>query len=152
MQSSCSVMNWCHHRKSVSVAAFLLALCVVPSPGWAHHGGHKLLMPSPRCGWIDGESVRDRRNLADFCADWMPAQLRISSASADRESLWIEAAPELESVLREQDRTMAALLRTWLEHWRKTTGYKTASVILVSQHIEFARIQTTMTGDVVMIR
>ena len=109
-------------------------------------------MPSPRCGWIDGESVRDRRNLADFCADWIPAQLRISSASADRESLWIEASPELESVLRDENRTMAALLRNWLEHWRKTTGYKTASVILVSQHIEFARIQTTMTGDVVVIR
>jgi hypothetical protein len=82
----------------------------------------------------------------------MPAQLRISSASAMRETLWIEASPELVSVLREHDRTMAALLRDWLERWRKTTGYKTASVTLLSQHVEFARIQTTMTGDVVMIR
>jgi hypothetical protein len=152
MQSNRSVMSWRDYRKHVYVAASLLSLCLLPSVGWAHHGGHKLLVPSPRCGWIDGQNLRDRRNLADFCADWMPAQLRISSASADRESLWIEASPELVSVLREQDRTMAALLRDWLEHWRKTTGYRTASVILVSQHIEFARIRTTMTGDVVVIR
>ena len=82
----------------------------------------------------------------------MPAELRISGASADRERLWIEAPTNLASTLRDDDRTTAALLREWLDHWRQTTGYTNASVVLVRGHIEFARIQTTMAGDVVMIR
>jgi hypothetical protein len=82
----------------------------------------------------------------------VPAALRISGASADRERLWIEASSDVAFTLRHNDRTTATLLREWLEHWRQTTGYKTASVVLVRQHIEFARIQTTMAGDVVMIR
>jgi hypothetical protein len=152
MQSNRYVMNWCDHRLSLYVVASLVSLCAIPSVAWAHHGGHELSVPSPKCGWIEGESLRDRRNLADFCADSMPTQFRISSASAIWETLWIEASPELVSMLRDDNRTTAALLRAWLEHWRKTTGYSTASVILVRQHIEFARIQTTMRGDVVMIR
>jgi hypothetical protein len=82
----------------------------------------------------------------------MPAELRISGASADRDRLWIEAPADLASTLRDNDRTTAALLRDWLKHWRQTTGYTSASVVLVRQHIEFARIQTTMAGDVVEIR
>jgi hypothetical protein len=82
----------------------------------------------------------------------MPADLRISGASAERERLWIEAPADLASALREDDWTTAALLREWARHWRETTGYTNASVVLVRHHIEFARIQATMAGDVVMIR
>jgi hypothetical protein len=82
----------------------------------------------------------------------MPAELRISGASADRDSLWIEAPPDLVSTLRTDDRMTSALLRNWLEHWRKTTGYNTASVTLLRAHVEVARIRTTMRGDVIVMR
>jgi hypothetical protein len=134
-----------------SAMTLLASLCIVSSVS-AHHGGHRLSVRTPKCGWIDGQDLRDRRNLADFCARWIPAELRIGSASAVQESLWIEAPPDLVSTLREDDRTTATLLRGWLEHWRETTGYNNGSIILLRNHIEFARIQTTMKGDVVMIR
>lgn len=139
-------------RAAVCALGLLVALWSASSTASAHHADHRLSEPSPRCGWIDGEDLRDRRNLADFCTQWMPAELRIRGASADRERLWIEAPGDLASTLRESDRTTAALLREWLQHWRQTTGYSSASVVLVRQHLEFARIQTTMAGDVVMIR
>ena len=139
-------------RAAACAVGLLVALWSTSFTASAHHADHRLSEPSPKCGWIEGEDLRDRRNLADFCARWMPAELRVSGASADRERLWIEAPADLASTLRENDRTTAALLREWLQHWRQTTGYTSASVVLVRQHIEFARIQTTMTGDVVMIR
>jgi len=68
-----------------------------------------------------------------------------------RDQLWIEAPPEVAFSVREDRRTAAALLRQWLEHWKKTTGYRTASVTLVRDHAEVVKIQTTMGGDVVVI-
>jgi hypothetical protein len=137
-------------RAAVCAVGLLVALWLTSSTPYAHHADHRLSEPSPKCGWIDGRDLRDRRNLADFCTRWMPAELRINGASADRERLWIEAPTDPASTLRGNDRTTAALLREWLEHWRRTTGYTSASVVLVRQHIEFARIQTTMSGDVVI--
>lgn len=139
-------------RAAVCALGLLVALWSASSTASAHHADHRLSESSPKCGWIEGEDLRDRRNLADFCTQWMLAELRIRGASADRERLWIEAPADLASTLRESDRTTAALLREWLQHWRQTTGYSSASVVLVRQHLEFARIQTTMAGDVVMIR
>ena len=139
-------------RGVMCAAGLLVALSAGSPPAHAHHADHRLSEPSPTCGWIDGEDGRDRRNLSAFCARWMPAEFRIKSASADRERLWIETPTDFVSELREDDRVMAVLLREWLEQWRETTGYATASVMLVRQHAEFARIQTTMAGDVVMIR
>jgi hypothetical protein len=150
MQFTRFVVHTRGRDKTLYVGALLLLLGAVTSPVGAHHGGHQLSERSPKCGWIDGQSLRDRRNLTDFCARWMPAELRISGASANRDSLWIETPPDLVSILRADDRTTTALLRDWLEHWRKTTGYNTASVILLRNHIEFARIQTTIAGDVIM--
>ena len=152
MQSERSVVETRDHSKALYVCALVLSLCAVASPVQAHHGGHQLAVPSPKCGWIDGQSLRDRRNLTDFCARWMPSELRISGASANRDSLWIETPPDLVSILLADDRTTTALLREWLEQWRKTTGYNTASVVLLRNHIEFARIQTTMAGDVITRR
>jgi hypothetical protein len=129
-----------------------LVLCGLASGVQAHHAGHMLAIPSPKCGWIEGEGLRDRRHLADFCAQSMPAEFRIAGASALREQLWIEAPADLVSGLRGDARPVAALLRAWLERWRRTTGYDSASVSLVRGHVELARIQTTMKGDVVMVR
>ena len=146
----CTVYH--QRRAAASAVGLLVALWLTSSTPYAHHAGHRLSEPSPKCGWIDGGDLRDRRNLADFCRRWMPTELRIHGASAERERLWIEAPTDLASTLRDNDRTTAALLREWLGHWRRTTGYANASVVLVRQHIEFARIQTTIAGDVVMIR
>lgn len=139
-------------RPPLAWTAALVCLIALPFAASAHHAGHRLSIPSPSCGWIDGEDVLDRRNLADFCARWMPEDLGIRSASAERERLWVEPSPEFADSLKEDDRTTAAVLSRWLESWRKATGYTTASVILVRHHIEFARIQTTAKGDVVIIR
>jgi hypothetical protein len=118
----------------------------------AHHTGHELSTPSPKCGWVETEALRDRSHVTDFCAQAVPVELQISSASAVRERLWIEAPADLASTLRGDVRSTAALLQTWLQQWRTITGYRTATVTLMHQHIEFARVQTTMTGDVVTIR
>jgi hypothetical protein len=143
-----------YHQRHAAfcVLPLIVAVWSMPFTAYAHHVDHRISEPSAKCGWIDGEDLRDRRNLANFCTRWMPAELRISAASADRERLWIEAPAELATTLRDNDRTTASVLREWLKHWRQTTGYTSASVVLVRQHIEFARIQTTMAGDVVMIR
>ena len=151
MQSDCRA-EYHECREAICAVALLIALGSTPFTAYAHHADHRLSEPSPKCGWIDGQDLRDRRNLASFCTRWMPAELRISGASADGERLWIEAPAHLASTLRGSDRTTAALLREWLQHWRQTTGYTSASVVLVRQHVEFARIQATMAGDVVMIR
>jgi hypothetical protein len=118
----------------------------------AHHAGHALSVPSARCGWVDGNDSRDRRRASEFCGRWVDSELGIAGASAQGERLWIEALPTLKSTLREDDRHTAALLTNWLQHWRQTTGYRNATVILVSGHVEFARIQSTMKGDVVVVR
>jgi hypothetical protein len=139
-------------KNAFVVGAMLLPLVAAQPVVRAHHGGHQLSERSARCGWIDGPSLRDRRNLSDFCSQWMPAELRISSASADKDSLWIEAPPDLVSTLRSDDRTTSALLKNWLDHWRQTTGYTTASVTLLRGHVEVATIRTTMRGDVIVLR
>ena len=118
----------------------------------AHHAGHALSVPSRTCGWVDGDNLRDRRLAADFCGRWIEGELGIAGASAIGERLWIEAPPTLRSALREDNRHTAALLTNWLQHWRQTSGYKTATVILVSRHVEFARVESTMKGDVVVLR
>jgi hypothetical protein len=118
----------------------------------AHHAGHALSVPSARCGWVDGSDLRARRLATEFCGRWIDGELGIAGASAMGERLFIEAPPTLRSALREDDRHTAALLTNWLEHWRQTSGYRSATVILVSRHVEFARIQSTMKGDVVVIR
>ena len=125
---------------------------VSPAPVSAHHAGHTLSVPSATCGWVEGDDLRDRRLAAEFCGRWIDGELGIAGASAIGERLWIEAQPTLESTLREDDRHTAALLTHWLRHWRESTGSKNASIILVSNHIEFAKIEATMAGDVVKIR
>ena len=69
-----------------------------------------------------------------------------------REQLWIEAPADLASTLRGDDQSTATLLRHWLEQWRNITSYKTASVSLLRGHVEFAKVQTTMAGDIVTVR
>ena len=139
-------------RRAVSRVALVALLCSAPSGVAAHHGGHRLSVPSPKCGFIDGEDLRDRRHLADFCARWVPADLQVRSASAIREQLWIEAPPEIVFSLRTDGPPTAVLLKEWLNHWKKTTGYETASVALWRDHREVARIHTTMQGDVIVVR
>ena len=139
-------------RRTVLRALVVALICSAPSAVAAHHGGHRLSVPSAKCGFIDGEDLRDRRNLADFCARWVPADLQVRSASAIREQLWIEAPPEIAFGLRKDGLPTTALLKGWLDHWKKTTGYGTASVALWRDHREVARIQTTMQGDVIVMR
>jgi len=139
-------------RRHVSCAAAVaLLLSSVPAGVAAHHSGHRMSVPSTKCGFIDGEDLRDRRHLADFCARWVSTDLQIRSASALRERLWIEAPPEVAFSLREDRRSAAGILKEWLEQWKQATGYQTASVTLVRDHREVARIQTTMTGEVIVI-
>jgi hypothetical protein len=117
-----------------------------------HHNVGDLSVASPRCGWIEGENVRDFSNLEEFCARWVPAGFRIRAASATRERLWIEAPSEVVATLRSGEPTTRALLKQWLDQWRTITGYRTAFVVLLQGHHEIARAQTTLTGDFVSIR
>jgi hypothetical protein len=118
----------------------------------AHHTAMGLLVPAPGCGWAEGDSLRDRNNLSEFCQRWIPAQLGIRMAAADHEVVRIEASPALVAALRDDSRSVSALLRGWLQHWRAVSGYRTASIVLERNHIEIAKIYTTMSGDVVAFR
>jgi hypothetical protein len=127
-------------------------VCGLAPAAHAHHGSHMLSVRSARCGWIEGDSLRDRSNLSEFCAQSIPARLRIRSATAVRERLWIEAAPDLAATLRGDKGSTTALLRTWLKQWRATSGYTAGTVSLLWNHAEFATVETTMTGEFVTIR
>ena len=133
------------------VVVVTLWLSSAASDVTAHHSGHRMSGPSAKCGFIDGDNLRDRRHLTDFCAGAALTNVRIRSASATRERLWIEAPPEVGLELQEEARSTAALLKQWLVSWKETTGYRTASVTLMRGHAEVARIQTTMDGEVVVI-
>jgi hypothetical protein len=117
-----------------------------------HHSGQEMAVMSPRCGYTEGENLRDRRHLDDFCERSVPAGLRIRGAGAVGEHLWIEAPADLALTLRADDQTAKALLREWLAEWRKVTGYRNATVTLLHGHVEFARAQATMTGDAIRVR
>ena len=118
----------------------------------AHHSVSGVPILSLKCGWIEGESVRDVRWLADFCAQSVPPALQIISATADRERLWIEASPQLVARVRADDEASHALLRGWLEQWRRLTGYRTVSVSIFRGHVDIAIAKTTMSGDVISVR
>ena len=138
----------------------ILTTAAVATAGWvllsptlsAHHAADRLSAPSAKCGWTEGDSLRDRSNLTEFCARWVPAELRIRSASADREQLEIEAPRELALVLKTDDRSTSALLREWLRAWRSISGFQTANVRLMREHAEIGKAYTTMAGDVVTLR
>jgi hypothetical protein len=130
----------------------LIALPLLPSAVSAHHAADRLSAPSPKCGWTEGDSLRDRSNLTEFCARWVPGELRIASAAADRERLSIEAPRELALVLKTDDRSTSALLREWLRAWRQISGFPTVEVRLLREHVEIAKAYTTMAGDVVTLR
>jgi hypothetical protein len=135
----------------VFALAGLSCLPLFPAAVHAHHSGQELAIPSAKCGWIEAENLRDRSNLSEFCAQWIPGEFRIRSVAAARERLWVETPPELAMALRGEVAT-ARLLQKWLEEWRKISGYTTASVALLRNHVEFARVHTTMVGDVVTLR
>ncbi len=118
----------------------------------AHHTAMNLSVPAPGCGWAEGDSLRDRNNLSEFCQRWVPPRLGIRMAAADHEVVQIEASPALVSALHDDNRSVAALLRDWLQHWRRLSGYKTASIVLTRNHVEIAKIYATMSGDVVTVR
>jgi hypothetical protein len=131
----------------------LLSVVALSSSGvFAHHAAERLSAPSGKCGWTEGDSLRDRSNLTEFCARWVPGELRITNAAADRERLSIEAPRELALVLKSDDRSTSALLREWLRAWRRISGFPTAEVRLLREHAEIAKAYTTMTGDVVVLR
>jgi hypothetical protein len=137
------------------VTAFA-AIVIVWAPGQvtvrAHHTAMNLSVPAPGCGWAEGDSLRDRSNLSEFCQRWVPPRLGIRMAAADHEVVQIEASPALVAALHDDTRSVAALMRDWLQHWRKVSGYKTASIVLTRNHVEIAKIYTTMSGDVVALR
>jgi hypothetical protein len=118
----------------------------------AHHTALRLSVPVPGCGWAEGDSLRDRKNLSEFCQRWIPSHLGIRMAAADHEVVRIEASPELVVALRDDSRSAASLLRDWLQHWRAISGYRTASIVLMRNHTEIAKIYTTMAGEVVALR
>jgi hypothetical protein len=118
----------------------------------AHHTALNLSVPAPGCGWAEGDSLRDRSTLLAFCQRWVPPGLGIRMASADHETVEIEASPALVTALRDDSRSVSSLLRDWLRHWRAESGYKTAAIVLTRNHVEIAKIYTTMSGDVVAVR
>jgi hypothetical protein len=135
----------------ISLTAVLVSQTfVVPVHG--HHTAARMSVPAPGCGWAEGDSLRDRNNLFEFCQRWIPPRLGIRMAAADHEVVQIEASPALVAALKDDNRSVSALLRDWLQHWRAVSGYKSASVVLMRNHMEIAKVYTTMSGDVVALR
>jgi hypothetical protein len=135
---------------------YLLASCLVVVSGLAlqaHHDHHDIHIRSLTCGWIEGDNLRDIRNLTDFCGRSVPATFRIASAAATRERLWIEAPADVISALRvDGPATADALLREWLRQWKRISGYPAASVVLMYRHAEVGSARTTIGGDAIIVR
>jgi hypothetical protein len=152
----CAPTSCSRGRSSSRVSAAVLMTAIwLPAfgvPVLGHHTATRLSVAAPKCGWTEGDSLRDRRNLSEFCKRWMPAHLQIPGVAAAGERLVIEASTELASALRDDSRSMAPVLQSWLEHWRTISGYKFAAIVLERNHAEIAKIYTTMSGDVISIR
>jgi hypothetical protein len=132
------------------VGIFML-LVITPSVR-AHHSGWGPMTLSPKCGWLEGDNIRDLTNVRTFCAQSIPAALRVQAATANREYLWVDAPRELTAALRENDSTTETILRDWLHRWRAISGYPTAFVIVLRNHVEIARAGTAMRGDFVTVQ
>jgi hypothetical protein len=135
----------------VAVTA-LVSINAFAVPAGAHHTATRMSVPVPGCGWAEGDSLRDRSNLSEFCQRWIPPRLGIRMAVADHEVVQIEASPTLVAALHDERGAVAALMRDWLQRWRALSGYRTASIVLTRNHLEIAKIYTTMSGDVVVVR
>lgn len=118
----------------------------------AHHGLWEIQVPSPKCGWLEGSTVTDIRNVTDFCTRWVPGHFRVSAAAATRERLWIEAPRQLVNTLRVEDETTRVLLKDWLRQWRAISGYRSASVVVLWGHVPVATAEATLAGDTIAIR
>jgi hypothetical protein len=139
-------------RHLIFLLFMLLAAVGLPVGVHGHHTAVHLSVPVLGCGWAEGESLRDRKNVSEFCQRWVPVRLGIRMAAADHEIVHIEASPALVAALHDDGESTSALLRDWLQHWRAVSGYKTASIVLMRNHVEIAKIYTTMSGDVVALR
>jgi hypothetical protein len=143
------------HRATHLTAVIALAAVVVFQgalvPAYAHHTGGRMSVPTPGCGWAEGDSLRDRSNLSRFCQQSIPTRLDIRMAAADHEVVQIEASPALVAALHDERGSVAALMRGWLDQWRALSGYRSASIALTRNHLELAKVYTTMSGDVVIV-
>src|SRR5690349_3709031 len=95
--------------RSTIAAAVVVALLANAPDLVAHHSGHTLSIRSARCGWVEGDDLRDRRNASDFCTRWVQPDLRITNASANHQRLWIETPSALASSLLEDQQAVASL-------------------------------------------
>ena len=119
----------------------------------AHHDHHDVHVRSLKCGWLDGGDLRDILNLSDFCNRSISVTFNITGAAATREQLWIEAPADFVAALRvDGDTATRALLGSWLQTWKRISGYPAASVVLMFRHIEVGRAQTTLRGDTTIVR
>jgi hypothetical protein len=130
----------------------LLLMALTPSASYAHHAGWGVVTRSAKCGWLEGDNVRDVANVSIFCERSVPVAFRVQGVSANHEYLWIDATADLASALREHDAATETVLKDWLDKWRAITGYRTAFVIVLRGHAEIAKAGTTMRGDFVTIR
>ena len=130
----------------------LVLILLLASVCEAHHSVAGVPVRSAKCGWLEGESLRDARNVADFCAHSVASETRIHSVTSDRERLWIEAPSQFATDVRGGDDAARLRLSVWLQEWRRITGFRSASVSIVVNHVDVARAETTMRGDIILIR
>ena len=135
---------------------YLLVPCLVVFSGLAlhaHHDHHDIHIRSVTCGWIEGDDLRDIRNLSDFCRRSVPATFRIASAAATREQLWIEAPADVVAAMRiDGPAATRTLLQEWLQQWKRISRYPAASVVLMYRHAEVGSAQSTVRGDTITVR
>ena len=118
----------------------------------AHHSMAGVPVRSAHCGWVQGDSLRDVRNVSEFCAQSIGTEFRIDAVTSDREHLWIEAPRQLVVGVRSGDRDARLRLATWLREWRRISGFRAASVSLVVNHVDVVTARATMRGDVIALR
>ena len=126
-------------------AAKVLVLCVlvgVPPVCEAHHTMTGVPVRSAKCGWLQGDSLRDLRNLSDFCANVVAGRTYIGGVASHRERLWIEAPPEFAADVRTGERAAQQRLASWLAAWRRISGYRHASVAIVTNHVDVVTVVT----------
>lgn len=120
--------------------AILAAIIGIPAPGAAHHSRSGVPVKSAKCGWLQGESVRDLRNVSDFCAAFAADETAVRGAVSDRERLWLDATPGFAADVLTGEPEARMRVARWLAEWRRISGYDRASIAIVANHVDVVTV------------
>jgi hypothetical protein len=104
------------------------------------------------CGAVTGSSEADADHVVAFCAQSVSPTLKIREAQGDDVVLYLRGKQRLANTILADKQAADQLMRGWLKQWLSIVKKPTATVVVMAEHTEVARGQTTMSnGDEVTV-